>query len=223
MTDETVQDDLPHADASVEIWQFDAWSEAHELGLWVEFGWRPHARLAWYAAVLTPREGPVTLVVDPDISLATLSPSAEFRAEGIWAQHVCEDPLVHWTVGLEAFGVHLDQPADAARDQWGTRAAVGLDVEWETSSEPERHDGGLLIPSSVHGEVLIDDRSVDFAGHGRRTRWWSSDDNAAPPDLGDEPGQGTLAIPVRIACASGDRWVRLGLSPSGVWGWRRGG
>ena len=25
------------------------------------------------------------------------------RAEGIWAQHVCETPLVHWTLGLEAF------------------------------------------------------------------------------------------------------------------------
>ena len=32
----------------------------------------------------------------------------EVRAEGLWCELWCETPLEHWTYGLEAFAVQLD-------------------------------------------------------------------------------------------------------------------
>ncbi len=222
MTDVAGSDDLPHPDAAVELWQFEAWCSEENLAIWVEFGWHRASRRAWYAAVLTPPDGPVTLVVDPDVVLNALTRSLEFRAEGIWAQHVCERPVAHWTVGLEAFGVHLDDPADAAGEQWGTRAAVGLDLEWEADDAPRPGEAGFTVPSAVHGEVLIDDRVVDFDGTGLRGRWWGDPD----PSVHSGPGNDApahLSIPLRIARPSGDRIVSLSLMADGRWSWRPGG
>jgi len=75
------------------------------------------------------------------------------RAEGLWAELVCETRGEHWSFGLEAFGVRFDDAAEAAVSDRGERVAVGLDLEWE---EPDR----------VFGEILVGSRRVDFDGHG---------------------------------------------------------
>jgi hypothetical protein len=50
----------------------------------------------------------------------------------------CETPGEHWSFGLEAFGLRVDDPAETI----GERLAVGYDLEWET-------------PDVVHGELLL--------------------------------------------------------------------
>jgi hypothetical protein len=62
----------------------------------------------------------------------------EFRADGLWVDFVCETPDEHWSFGLEAFGLRVDDPAE----EIGERIPVGFDLEGET-------------PDSVHGEVLV--------------------------------------------------------------------
>ena len=132
---------------------------------------------------------PLTIVVDPAIKIPKLSPYLEFRAEGIWAQHVCETPLKHWTVGLEAFGVTLDTPADAMGDQWGKRTGVGLDVEWEEREAAYETSEGFAQHCIVTGEVLIDDEVCLLNTTGHRNRCWKT---AQPPtELSD-------AISIRV-------------------------
>ena len=62
----------------------------------------------------------------------------EFRADGLWVEFVCETPGEHWSFGLEAFGLRVDDPAA----EIGERIAVGFDLEWET---PDHVQGDLLI------------------------------------------------------------------------------
>ena len=149
-------------------------------------------RRGWYVAALVGVDRPMVLVVDPELRITDLSPYLEFRAEGIWAQHVCETPLRHWTIGLEAFGVTLDDPADAVGNQWGKRTGVGLDVEWESNSDPQKTGGGFTQKCVVTGEVLIDEETIDMNTTGSRCRRWGR-----PPEKSEnEPG--LLAVPIQV-------------------------
>lgn len=110
----------------------------------------------------------------------------DLRAEGLWADQICETPLEHWTVGLEAFGVALDDPAEAFSGCRGDRTALGFDLEWE--SEPDalvEADGGYELACRVHGEILVGAERlvVDDGWGGRRHRWGDG------PATGDPPGR----------------------------------
>ena len=170
-------DDLPHHQASslVEQWQFDFWSQEHDLGGWTHFTYDHGSRKAWYVTALLGVDRRLVLVVDPKIPIPQLSQYLEFRAEGIWAQHVCETPLEHWTVGLEAFGVTLETAEDAMGNQWGKRTGVGLDLEWERIDDPEISGRGFSQRCSVSGEVLIDEEAIDLHVEGWRSRSWGVD------------------------------------------------
>ena len=172
-------DDLPHRQESslVEQWKFDFWSPEHDLGGWVHFTYDQSSRKGWYVTALLGVDRQLVLVVDPKIPIPRLSQYLEFRAEGIWAQHVCETPLEHWTVGLEAFGVTLETAEDAMGNQWGKRTGVGLDLEWERIEDTEETLTGFRQRCSVSGEVLIDEQAFDLHVDGWRSRSWG-------PDLG---------------------------------------
>jgi hypothetical protein len=104
----------------------------------------------------------------------------EVRAEALWAELVCETPLEHWSVGLEAFGVRLDHPRDALGDERGERVPIGLDLEFEAASPPIDLGGtGYVQCGSVAGEVLVgratlplDDRAVRLHEWGPAP-WWA--------------------------------------------------
>ena len=82
------------------------------------------------------------------------------RADGLWAELLCETPGEHWSFGLEAFGVRFADEEEAAASDRGERVAVGFDLEWET-------------PGRVYGELLLERRRLEFDGTGTFT---------APPD-----------------------------------------
>ena len=188
-------DDRPHLPDSehwTEQWQFDFWSANHDLGGWIHFTHNPLTKTGWYVAALIGTSRRLVLVVDPELRIGTLSPSMEFRAEAIWAQHVCETPLSHWTIGLEAFGVTLDDPADAMGNQWGKRTSVGLDLEWESNDDPQRNDEGFTQECVVNGEVLLDEETIGIDTRGCRRRKWGSARQKTTP----QPK--TLAIPIRV-------------------------
>jgi hypothetical protein len=62
----------------------------------------------------------------------------EVRTDGLWTEMTCETRDEHWSFGLEAFGLRVDDPQETI----GDRIAVGYDLEWET-------------PDLVHGELLL--------------------------------------------------------------------
>jgi hypothetical protein len=82
-------------------------------------------------------------------------PLVEVRADGLWAEMVCEVAGEHWTFGLEAFALLLDDREEARTATVGTRVPVGYDLEWDTG----RVDGELLLGGTAA-------RRIGFTGTG---------------------------------------------------------
>ena len=98
----------------------------------------------------------VVVVRDDELAPPKRQDMLVIRAEGLWAELLCETPGEHWSVGLEAFGVRFDDEAEAAVSDRGERVAVGFDLEWET-------------PDRVVGEVLVGRARYPLDGHGTFT------------------------------------------------------
>lgn len=109
---------------------------------------------ARYEAVLAgPGLGPGVVVVRDDEVSPPRGPLVEVRAEGLWAEVVCEVPGEHWAFGLEAFGLRYESETEAAAGGPGERIPVGFDLEWEA-------------PDHVHGELLVGQARVSLDGRG---------------------------------------------------------
>ena len=116
----------------------------------------------WYWAYLVGPGIGLVVVRDHDVPVPRRDGVLEVRADGLWAELVCETPGEHWGIALEAFGVALDGPADALPTgdgaEVGVRVPVGLDLEWEV---------GAHAPfGSVRGEILLARDRVAFDGGG---------------------------------------------------------
>jgi len=105
------------------------------------------ASCSFHATITVPDVG-VVAVHDDDVPPPRVAGSLEIRAEGLWAEFLCETPGEHWSFGLEAFGLRFDTAEEAATADVGDRIAVGYDLEWETALEGETADrviGDLLV------------------------------------------------------------------------------
>jgi hypothetical protein len=158
------------------------------VGGFVRLELRPDEGVAWYWAYLV---GPgIGLVVVRDHEVPLPRAGLEIRTDGLWAELICETPGEHWSFGLEAFGLRLDDPADglAPGGEIGERIAVGLDIEWEIESGPEPRAG----VGEVRGEILIGRERIAFDGVGTlahtaaATDWWAAPWHRAWP--GVDPG-----------------------------------
>jgi hypothetical protein len=103
-------------------------------------------RASFHAQVVVPDVG-VVVVRDDDVAPPRRDDVLVVRAEGLWAELLCETPGEHWSVGLEAFGVRFDSEAEAAVSDRGERVPVGFDLEWET---PDRVVGEVLVGRARH-------------------------------------------------------------------------
>jgi hypothetical protein len=174
-----------------ESWYFD-FSRDDGTGGYVRLGLYPNQRTAWYWAYVVSPEHGLVVVRDHDVPLPR-GDALEVRADGLWAETVCETPMEHWGLGLEAFGVRLDEPGDAYRlDQFGgeigERVAVGLDLEWEGYTpvydypyeDHNAEEGGIGAhyqhAGTVHGDILIGQDRIPFEGRGERDHSWGQRD-----------------------------------------------
>jgi len=156
-----------------ESWYFDFAAPDASIGGYVRLGLYPNLGVAWYWAYLVQPGQALVAVRDHEIELPR-GKGLEVRGEGLWSALTCEEPNSHWSIGLEAFAVALEDPADAYRDERGERVALGLDLEWETSGPlfPYSVLTRYEQPCNVHGEILLDDGRVSFAGPGQRDHSW---------------------------------------------------
>lgn len=151
---------------------------------------RPDKQIAWYWTYLVgvPDVDGVLVVRDHEVLLPRQG--LEIRADGLWAELVCETPREHWTFGLESFGVRLDAADDAAKEglraggEIGDRIAVGLDIEWEVGA-------GGPPAGVVHGDVLVGRARHEISGPG-----WFYDDTDDDPDWISGEVVATVFIPV---------------------------
>ncbi len=111
----------------------------------------PEAGPARYDAVFSGAQvGAGFLVVrDLEVPRPRRASIIELRSDGLWIEFTCETAGEHWSFGLEAFGLRVDDPDD----EIGERIPVGYDLEWET-------------PNLVHGELLVgrDAFAIDSRG-----------------------------------------------------------
>jgi hypothetical protein len=107
---------------------------------------------ATFSARLALPDGGVVVVYDDEVP-PPRGDQLVVRAEGLWAELVCETAGEHWSFGLEAFGVRFDDEHEAATSDRGERVAIGFDLEWET-------------PDRVVGELLLGRRRIEFDGTG---------------------------------------------------------
>lgn len=136
---------------------------------------RPAEQRAWFWVHVVEVGCGLISVCDFDLALPR-GTSLSVRGDGLWSDLICETPFEHWSMGLEAFGVRLDDPADAFRGEFGERVAVGFDLEWEATSPPVSHslEGEDISeqPGVVFGEILLGADSIDFSGRGHRSHSW---------------------------------------------------
>ena len=176
------------------FWHLD-FAQEDGLAGFLRLDLRPEAGTAWYWTYLVvPGLEGLIVVRDHDVPLPRQG--LEIRAEGLWAELWCETPEEHWTFGLEAFGLLLDDPQAASRSggEIGERVPVGLDLEWE-------------IPDRTHGEILIGRMRHELDG------WGAFFVDTEPPEHRGElvsrvliPEYGERAL---VRTADGFRWTRL--------------
>jgi len=179
-----------HSDADADA---DSDADASIAGF-VRLELRAAERIAWYWAYLVgvPDVDGVLVVRDHEVLLPRRTQpeqGIEIRADGLWAELVCETPREHWTFGLESFGVRLDAPEDALLPggEIGDRVAVGLDLEWEVGADGP--PGGV-----VHGDVLVGRARYALDGRG-----WFYDDGTPDPGavqgVGERDVMSTVLVP----------------------------
>ena len=181
------RDERPHRasqdPAWVESWLFDAVHNDGAFALSIEFlRWPQHNRVAFLASLVQPDRDLVSLV-ELDAT-APPPPSLEVRCSGLWTDIGIQTPLDHMTVDIEAFAVALDDPEDVFHGAYGIRTALGSELEWETAGEiiAGRSSDSYEVPCIVHGELLLDERTIEIDGWGWRSHRWgvpSSTDRAA--------------------------------------------
>ncbi len=173
-------------DAGPEPWWEESWgldfvAPDGALGGFVRLALHPNRRRAWCWVYVADADGTV-VVRDHDVPLPPAH-ALLARSDGLWCELVCETPMEHWSIGVEAFGVRLDDPLDGVRGERGLRLPVGLDLEWESTGAAQERiaaSSGYAQPGLVHGDVLLADDVLAFTGVGLRThgwgppRWWTA-------------------------------------------------
>ncbi len=166
-----------------ESWYFDFANADGSLGGYVRTGLYPNQRCAWSWIYLVTDEGTVSVRAH-DVPLPK-GDSLLMRSDALWCELICETPMEHWSIGVEAFGVLLDDPLDSYRGEIGTRIAVGLDLEWVSCAPAFHYPYPLEMPNlhyqhagTVRGEILLGEEAMTFDGFGERDHsfgnrdWW---------------------------------------------------
>ncbi|MFN3219482.1 MAG: hypothetical protein ACE367_23575 [Acidimicrobiales bacterium] len=170
-------DESPHQPGSEpgwsEWWSAAWWSRDATIGGSVRLEVFPRLGRSWlWATCIGPWRRTVS-VHEPDAPLPRTD-SLELRSSGLWVDLIAQTPGVHFTVGLEAFGIGMDDPAEGFGRGWGERVPLGLDLEWETTAPatPLDGDAGYAIGCVAHGEVLVGSEAFDLDGWGVRSHGW---------------------------------------------------
>lgn len=161
-------------------------------------------------------DGPAVGLVEADIDVPPRL--WEVRASGLWADHVCETPLEHWSFGLEAFALAVDEPSALVHLGVGDRVPLGWELEFEAAAPPQWFADPANAPVTGYGQIgrchgLLLDASGETPvdGVARRTRWWGAIDPISI-DVGDPGGR----IDQSIDLPDGDGVWRLDLRGRGL-------
>lgn len=174
-----------------ESWSFDFTLPDASLGGYVRLATVASTGRAWFWAAVGGRSRSTVALRDHDVDPPRPG-SLEVRAPGLWADLVCESPLDHWSVGLEALAVAYGDPFEAWSSERGDPTALGFDLGWEATAPAVTRAGGSLSgydqACRVEGEVLVGAERLTIDGWGARSHVWGGG-----PDWGgaDRAGRGS--------------------------------
>lgn len=179
-----ISDEGWHRTAEVDEWVFAAWNADASAG--VISGYRIIHGEGWYWAAAVQEGYPVLHL--SEFGIALRPDPLLVKAHGLWAEHICLDPLRQWSIGNETFAVALTDPAEALERGYGTPTPIGCDLEWYATDLPEPISGtqsGFVQEGVMHGLVeVIGMPSIHFTeAPARRWRRWG----AAPMGPVDMP------------------------------------
>ena len=173
-----------------EAWHFEFAAGDGRLGGYARLTLRPGEGRAWWWTAIVGADLALVLVREHDVDPPRRG-SLEIRAAGLWAEPYCEAPFDHWSVGLEAMAVSLDDPLEAYGQERGHPVPLGLDLGWEAEEPPTTTAAGdgYGQACAVHGEVLVGSGRLVVDGTGRRSHtwgerdWWAGGGAARPADV----------------------------------------
>lgn len=208
-----------------ESWYFDFTASDGSVAGYVRLALYPNLGIAWYWAALVGDGRRLVMVNDRDLDVPR-GRDLEVRGQGIWSAITCETPLDHWSVGLEAFALGLDDPMEALASERGDLVGLAYDLEWEaTATATASNNNGYRQPCRVSGEILVGDEQLAFDGPGEREHRWGVEDWWSSPKRGEvAPPNGDLRhhAPLLLKGPDGNetRLMRaLTSRPSGGYRW----
>jgi hypothetical protein len=187
----TNADEQRHADVAVEAWWWWAWNPDATTGLFVGLELRG-SRFDYWAGLV--RAGMPYLYVE-ELDGAGLRAGLEVKPPEMWAGHTCDVPFRQWSLGNEAHGVLLDEPADVLRRPFGTPAPVTFDVEWYADGDPSPVPHGYAQAGEVDARVELLEGVLAFEGPASRVHVWGAPHR--PSALAMPEGPDVLVAPYR--------------------------
>ncbi len=131
----------------------------------------------------------------------------EFRSSGVWCEFVCEQPMQHWSYGLEAFALGLDDRRALLGKGYGHRIPLGWELDFLATAEADVGQNSYHQAGTVEGVVLDDAGQHDVEQMvATRQHWWGSGaeltvhaaagavDTAQPDAVGMPTPVGTLWV-----------------------------
>lgn len=163
--------------------------------------YRHLATAGFYAVVV----GPCTDWLPVVIATEDLRPGPrwEFRTSGLWAEQVHERPTAtteHWSYGLEAFAIRIENPRELLGRGYGDRCALGWELDVFTPIDDSID--GQALPGSARGVLLFERLELDVDGPAWRYHW----------QLEPEDVNGDAAAPMLTTTV--DATTSVGSSPS---------
>jgi hypothetical protein len=182
MADVDPADERRHTpDPSIPLWNesyyLDWFTEDLSLGGYVRIGFYPNIGKVWYWACLVGPDRPLVTLIDHDIPMPSDDQSMEIRQDGLWADHVVEDPVQHMSVNLEGFALSLDDPAVVYAELRGDRVPFGFQLDFLTDRAAYQWPPILPryeIPCRVQGEVQVGDERIELDCWGQRDHSWGA-------------------------------------------------
>ncbi|MDP9441800.1 MAG: hypothetical protein M3P34_06425 [Actinomycetota bacterium] len=174
-----------------ESWYFDF--AAPDMGGFVRLGLLPNLGVSWYWGYLVRWAEPL-LVARHHAAALPRGSVLELREDGLWAALYCETPHEHWTAGLEAFAVALDDPDDAFRGERGDRVPRG-----STSSgrRPPASSAPMAWPAPV----------MPNPATSQARSWWGRNDWTSQAEVTESTGGASATGGAPAGCGPQGAWA----------------
>lgn len=168
MESEWLTDEVKNHDVAIDVHSVLAGN--HESTVWFSVS-RSVVGATFHAVLLRAERRPIVLAEE---EISNPGSRWELRSSGLWVDHNCEVPLDHWSYGLEAFALALEDADQLINEGVGDRVPLGWELDFDAAGGPVALEfaDGYSQRGRVHGVILTSDPQALFEGEAVRHHWW---------------------------------------------------